>query len=239
MSHVDQKEDIHQHSGWLIPVAFLFAILLLSGLFLGWYLRPGPKASAAPTDQANLIELNVGTQTFSIPANYIQNSAARSGGTQNSVSLAALFPSWHGYSDAEAKLFAGNAPDSPVVRLSLRGDAHPLQTRERLARIYQPYILDSKGTSGPFGLTQYGFAKNSGYGHQDLFAGEDKGRLLLFLCEQPAAELASPNCLVTDQPLGSSVSLSWRFKRAYLARWRELSGGVAGLMTRFESRAAN
>ena len=34
MSHVDQKEDVHQHSGWLIPAVFLFAIMLLSGLFL-------------------------------------------------------------------------------------------------------------------------------------------------------------------------------------------------------------
>jgi hypothetical protein len=239
MSHVDQKEDIHQHSGWLIPAAFLFAVLLLSGLFLGWYLRPGPKAPAAPTVQATLVALTVGGQAFAIPANYIQNPAARAGGTQNSVALAALFPSWHGYSDAEAKVFSGNAPDSPVVRLSLHGDANPLDASARLARIYQPYIPDPKGAPGPFGLTQYGFAKNSGYEHQDLFAGENNGKLLLFLCEQPAPELPSPNCLATDQPLGKSVSLSWRFKRAYLARWRELSGGVSALMTRFETRIAN
>ena len=239
MSHVDQKEDIHQHSGWLIPVAFLFAVLLLSGLFLGWYLRPGPKAPAAPTDQATLVALTVRGQAFVIPANYVQNSAARAGGMQNSVALAALFPSWHGYSDAEAKAFLGNAPDSPVVRLSLHGDANPLDASARLARIYQPYIPDPKGAPGPFGLTQYGFAKNSGYEHQDLFAGENNGKLLLFLCEQPAPELPSPNCLATDQPLGKSVSLSWRFKRAYLARWRELSGGVSALMARFETRIAN
>jgi hypothetical protein len=239
MSHVDQKEDIHQHSGWLIPVAFLFAVLLLSGLFLGWYLRPGPKAPAAPTDQATLVALTVRGQAFVIPANYVQNSAARAGGMQNSVALAALFPSWHGYSDAEAKAFLGNAPDSPVVRLSLHGDANPLDASARLARIYQPYIPDPKGAPGPFGLTQYGFAKNSGYEHQDLFAGENNGKLLLFLCEQPAPELPSPNCLATDQPLGKSVSLSYRFKRAYLARWRELSGGVSALMTRFETKNAN
>ena len=239
MSHVDQKEDIHQHSGWLIPVAFLFAVLLLSGLFLGWYLRPGPKAPAAPTDQATLVALTVRGQAFVIPANYVQNSAARAGGMQNSVALAALFPSWHGYSDAEAKAFSGNAPDSPVVRLSLHGDANPLDASARLARIYQPYIPDPKGAPGPFGLTQYGFAKNSGYEHQDLFAGENNGKLLLFLCEQSAPELPSPNCLATDQPLGKSVSLSYRFKRAYLARWRELSGGVSALMTRFETKNAN
>ena len=92
---------------------------------------------------------------------------------------------------------------------------------------------------GPYGLTQYGFAENSGYEGQDLFAGEKNGKLMLFLCEQPSPELPSPNCLATDQPLGKSVSLSWRFKRAYLARWRELSSGVNSLMARFEVRHAN
>ena len=239
MSHVDHREDIHQHSGWLIPAIFLFAIMLLSGLFMGWYLRPGPRVPAAPTDQSNLVALTVRGQGFSVPANYIQTASARAGGEQASVTLAALFPSWHGYSDAEARAFAGNAPDSPVVRLTLRGDANPLDAPARLARIYQPYIPDAKGAPGPFGLTQYGFAKNSGYGRQDLFAGETGGRLMLFLCEQPAPELPSPNCLATDQPLGKSVSLSWRFKRAYLARWRELSDGVNALMARFETSRAN
>ena len=239
MSHVDQKEHIHQHSGWLIPAIFLFTIVLLSGLFLGWYLRPGPGGSAAPTDQSTLVKLRVQGQGFTIPANYIQNSAARAGGEQTSVTVAALFPSWRGYSDGEARLFAGNAADSPVVRLSLRADANPLGTPDRLARIYQPYIRDPAGTPGTFGLTQYGFAENSGYEGQDLFAGEKDGKLTLFLCEQPSPELPSPNCLATDQPLGKSVSLSWRFKRAYLARWRELSSGVDSLMARFQAGHAD
>ena len=239
MSHIDQKETIHQHSGWLVPAVFLSAILLLSGLFLGWYLRPGPRIAAAPTGQSSLVKLTVTGQAFTIPANYIQNSAARGGGEQQMINLATLFPSWQGYSDAEARLFAGNRPDSPLVRLSLRANSNPLDAPARLARIYEPYVTDPKGMAGPFGLTQYGFAENSGYEGEDLFAGQQGGKLILFLCERPAPELPSPNCLAPGQPLGKSVSLSWRFKRAYLARWRELSGGVNALMTRFESKTAN
>ena len=239
MSQIDQKETIHQHSGWLVPAVFLSAILLLSGLFLGWYLRPGPRIAIAPTDQSSLVTLRIAGQAFTIPANYIQNSVARGGGEQQAVNLAALFPSWEGYSDAQARLFADNRPDSPVVRLSLRADSNPLDAPSRLARIYQPYVTDPKGAAGPFGLIQYGFAENSGYEREELFAGERDGKLMLFLCERPAPELPSPNCLATDQPFGRSLSLSWRFKRAYLARWRELSSGVNALATRFENQVAN
>ena len=238
MAHVDQKEHIHRHSGWLVPAIFLCAILLLSGLFMGWYLRPGPRSPASPSDQPSLVELMVDDQAFHIPANYIQNSAARLGGKQQSIALAALFPSWQGYSDANARLFAANAPDSAVVRLSLRGDANPLDAPARLARIYLPDIADPKGITTPYGLTRYEFVDTSGYAREDLFAGETDGGLMLFLCEQQLPQLPSPNCLATDQPIGKSVSLSWRFKRAWLAQWRELSGGAKSLIAHFQARHA-
>jgi hypothetical protein len=145
-----------------------------------------------------------------------------------------LFPSWQGYSQGQARLFTGNAPDSPVIRLSLRGDANYLDQRARLDRIYMPYIRDPKGSTGPFGLTQYGFASNTGYERDDLFVGQNDKGLVLLLCERASAELPSPNCLAIDRPLAKNLSFSYRFKRAYLARWREMSAGVNSLIARFE-----
>jgi hypothetical protein len=233
MSGAGQSEEIHRHSGWLVPAAFFCAILLLSGLFLGWYLRPGPKVSAAPTGQLTLVQMTVRGTAFAIPANYIESSAARAGGEMDSLALAALFPSWRGYSDAEARLFTGNAPDSPVIRLSLRGEPNNLDERARLERIYMPYISNPKGAAGSFGLTQYGFARDSGYERDDLFAGENEKGLVLLLCERASAELPSPNCLAIDRPLAKNLSFSYRFKRAYLARWREVSAGVDVLIAKF------
>ena len=40
MADKGQKEEFHRHSGWWFPAAFLLAVLTLSGLLLGWYLRP-------------------------------------------------------------------------------------------------------------------------------------------------------------------------------------------------------
>ncbi len=234
VSQTENTQNVHQHSGWLIPVAVFFAILLLSGLFLGWYLRPGPRVAAAPTGKSDLVQLTIKGAGFAIPANYIQNAAARAGGEQNSLALVALFPSLRGYSDADARLFAGNAPDSPVIHLMVRTDPNNLDTHARLDRIYRPYITDPKGTAGAFDLTQYGFARDSGYERNDLFAGEGSNGLMLFLCERPAGDLPSPNCTAIDRPLSASLTYSYRFKRAWLGRWREMSAGVNGLIRRFE-----
>jgi hypothetical protein len=233
MGGTGQKEEIHRHSGWLIPAAFFSAILLLSGMFLGWYLRPGPKAPAAPTGLLTLVQATVRGTQFTIPANYIESSAARAGGQMDALALMALFPSWQGYSEGEARLFAGNAPDSPVIHLSLRGDSNNLDERARLDRIYMPYISNPKGAAGPFELTQYDFAKDSGYERNDLFAGTSGNGLVLLLCERPSAELPSPNCLAIDRPLARNLTFSYRFKRAYLARWREVSAGVDLLIAKF------
>lgn len=233
MSNTGQQK-IHQHSGWLIPLAFGLAILLLSGLFLGWYLRPGPRAQATPTGQSNLVELTVRGTAFAIPANYIQNPAARSGGDQDSLALAALFPSLQGYSDTDATLFQGNAADSPVIHINLRGEAGNLDAKTRLERVYKPYLSTPQGAPGPFGLTQYAFRPSSGYERNDLFAGSSASGLVLLLCEREAGDLSSPNCLATDQPLKPGLNFSYRFKRAYLARWREIDSGVGGLVRKFE-----
>ena len=228
------REEMHGHSGWLIPLGFIFAILVLSGLFLGWYLRPGPKPAGAPTGKSDLVHLTVRGTAFAIPANYIENAAARAGGEQDSLALAALFPSWLGYSDADARLFQGNAPDSPVIHLALRRDANNLDAAARLKRIYMPYVAGQ--SEGPFGLTQYRFRADSGYEQNDLFSGESNGVVLLLLCERGGSELTSPNCVAVDRPLAKNLSLSWRFKRAWLARWPEMASGVDTLIGKFRSK---
>lgn len=235
MSNTGQQK-IHQHSGWLIPLVFGVAILLLSGLFLGWYLRPGPRTPATPTGQSNIVKLTIRGTAFAIPANYIQSPAARAGGDQPGLVLAALFPSLRGYSDSEAKLFQENTPDSPVIRINLRADASNLDAAARLQRVYKPYVTTAEGAKGPFELTQYAFRQNSGYERNDLLVGRNGDRLVLLLCERAAGDLSSPNCLATDQPLTHRLSFSYRFKRAYLARWREIDSGVGGLVRKFERR---
>ncbi|HJR57165.1 MAG TPA: hypothetical protein VJ798_11340 [Rhizomicrobium sp.] len=230
----NRPEEIHQHSGWLIPLAFLGVILVLSALFLLYDLRPAPGPRAGRTADEAPVALTVGNLRLTVPANYLDSRAARAGGEQEALMLSALLPDMRGYSSADAKLFAGNPPDSPLVHLQFKGGESDLEATERLARVYRPYLAAPTGKEGDFGLVTYGFRADSAYGRHDLFAGEAAGRQLLFLCERANPELPSPNCLVTGHTIASHVSFSWRFKRAYLARWREIATGVDGMLTRFQ-----
>ena len=228
------SDEVHQHSGWWFPGVILAAIALLSVGFLLYDLRPGP--GGGRTGDMAPVRLSLGDLKLTVPANYLDSRNVRNGGAQDAVTISALLPDLRGYSAAEARLFQGNPPDSPVVHLQFKAGESDLDAAARLQRIYSPYLADARGKDGGFDPAQYAFRPDSGYGRSDLFAGVEDGRTLLFLCERADPELASPNCLVTGHILAPNVSFSWRFKRTYLARWQELAAGMDRLLVRFTAR---
>src|SRR5579871_3387014 len=78
---LSEQSEIHQHSGWLIPLVFAAAVAALCGAFLLYYLRPAPGTSRdnRPTEAATRVALKVRGLTLHIPARYIASRAARSG----------------------------------------------------------------------------------------------------------------------------------------------------------------
>jgi hypothetical protein len=234
MSQISNRpEDVHQHSGWWLPFAILLAILVLGAGFLLYALRPGMGPRSGRTADSVPVILMVRGVRLSVPANYLDNRNLRSGSEQDILTLSALLPELRGYSPADAALFQGNAPNSAVVHLLFKGDENDLDAAGRLERIYRPYIADPAGRPADYGLTHYQFRADSGYGREDLFAGNANGRLVLFLCERADAELASPNCLATGRPVAKNLGFSYRFKRAHLAEWQAIATGMDGLLARF------
>ena len=236
MAAVSEQGEIHQHSGWLIPLALFVTILALSGLLLLYYLRPVPGAfrDNRPTAAVTHVSATIRSLKLEIPANYLESGLR--GKDVDVVSLFALLPDMRGYSDADAALFAGNAADSPVLHLLIRADTNSLDPAHRLERIYKPYLREARGKPDMFGLTRYDFRADSGYGRDDLFVGDDAKGPVLLLCERAAQDLPSPNCLAIDRPIARDVNLSYRFKRSQLARWREIGAGVDHLVAGFLRR---
>jgi hypothetical protein len=236
MSQPGQEQaEIHQHSGWLLPLGVGVAVLVLCGLFLLYDLRPGAALfrNVSPTANANAVKLSVRGVSFTIPGNYLDSRSSRRGGDVDVVTLSALLPDMRGYSTGDAGLFLSNAADSPVVHMILRGDTDTMSGADRLARIYLPYVSNPDGAAAEFGLTRYVFREGTGYEHNDLYAGDGGKGLLLLLCERPAQELPSPNCLAIDRPVAPGVSLSYRFKRAQLSGWQAIAKGVDKLVAGF------
>ncbi|HEY4076259.1 MAG TPA: hypothetical protein VGM26_04925 [Rhizomicrobium sp.] len=225
-----RRGEIHQHSGWLIPMGLLGVIAALCGFFLLYYLRPPPAPfrNSQPTASATAVNFSLRGQMFRVPARYVES---RAGDGRDQISLFAALPDMRGYSNAEDALFAGNAPDSPVIHLLIRADASNLDAHTRLKRVYAPYLLEPEGEPAPFGLTRYDFRPDSAYARSELFAG--KGGGVLFLCERPAQDLPSPNCLAIGKTIAPGVSLAYRFKRAHLARWQTIEDDAGRLISRF------
>jgi len=229
---VADEGEIHQHSGWLIPLAVMVVVALLCAALLLYYMRPfALSRNAAPfrDNRASFVAIpvNLAGLALSIPRRYIEPGTSR----KNMVALVAALPDLRGFSEDVAQLFANNAPDSPLVHLLIRADRDRLDAGERLQRIYMPYIANRAGEKGLFGLTHYAFRPGSGYARDDLYAGN--GGALLLLCEQPAQDLPSPNCLAIDQPIAPGVSLSYRFKRTQLSSWRAIDDDVNRLVAKF------
>ena len=236
MSQSDNNSaEIHQHSGWLILLGLALVILALCGLFLLYDLRPGTALfrNNAPTADASTVRLSVRGVHFQVPGNYLETRASRRGGDVDVIGISLLLPDMRGYSVQDAPLFLSNAADSPLLHLVLRGDTNGLTPADRLARIYMPYVADAKGAPASFGLLRYTFRADTGYERNDLYVGTSGAGPLLLLCERPAQDLPSPNCLAIDRPVAPGVNLSYRFKLAQLSHWREIAGGVDRLVARF------
>ncbi len=241
MTHTadDAGEPIQKRSGWLLPLAVFVVTATLSAGVLYYYVGPRPPGFVrdvpSPTADTAPVALTVNGVSFSVPANHIVYRAAQRGGEQADVALFALLPDFRGFSQEDAQRFSSNAPDLGAIFLLIRGDRLNLTESERLKRIYLGYVTSQMGMPGPYGLTQYDFRDDSGYRGEDLFVGQTARGPALFRCTRFSADFPNPSCL-RETPLTQGVALSYRFKRAHLAQWREISTSADLLVRSFIQR---
>jgi hypothetical protein len=237
MTYSDTDGTIRKRSGWVIPLGVFLITFALSALILLYYLAPAPpnflEEQVSPTARTDIVALRVHGLKLWIPANYLQYESSRRGGARTDVSLFALLPDAVGWSNSHAASFAGNTVDSAVVYMLIRDERLNLTETDRLSRIYLAYVTDPKGKPGPFGLTQFTFRDDTGYRNEDLFVGTTPTGPLLLRCVRFSPTVPSPGCM-RDTPIAHNVALSYRFKRAHLARWREIGQVIGGLIARFK-----
>jgi hypothetical protein len=232
----DDDETIRKRSGWLIPLGVFLVTFVLSALFLLIYLAPTApnlfQEQISPTSRSDIITLKVSGRVFHIPANYLEYESARQGGDRREIALYALLPDMSGWSNWSAQTFTDNSADSPAVEMRIRQDNLNLSEADRLQRVYMGYIVNPRGTAGPYDLKQYAFRGDSGYHNEDLFVGQTDTGLLVMRCVRLGPDVTSPNCM-RDMPVARNVSLFYRFKRAHLSKWRAIDESMGKLIASF------
>lgn len=236
----DDDETVRKRSGWWIPLGVFVVTFILSAMFLLLYLAPTAPSlfeeQATPTSRSDIIQLRVNGRGFAVPANYLLYASARQGGERREIAMFALLPDMTGWSNWDAENFNGNTPDSRVVFLTIHKERISLSEADKLKRVYFDYVADKQGVAGPFGLRQFAFRADTGYRAEDLYVGETEHGPVVLRCVRPSHDVPSPGCLRETQ-IGHGASLSYRFKRAHLAEWREIATNVEKLIASFQKPA--
>src|SRR4029077_9265197 len=239
MTYSDTEGTIRKRSGWVIPLGVFLVTLALSALILLYYLAPTAPSfldeQVSPPSRPVVIALRFLGLKLWIRANYFQYESSRRGGAQKDVSLFALLPDAAGWSNWLDSAFLANTAGSAVCYILIRDERLNLTEADRLSRIYLAYVTDPKGKPGPFGLTQFTFRDDTGYRNEDLFVGSTPTGPVLLRCVRFSPNVPSPGCL-RDTPIAHNVALSYRFKRAHLAQWREIGKAIGSLVATFKTQ---
>jgi hypothetical protein len=236
----DDDETVRKRSGWWIPLGVFVVTFVLSAMFLLLYLAPTAPSlfeeQVMPTSRGDIIALKVSGHPFYVPANYLLYASTRQGGERREIAIFALLPEMTGWSNWDSEKFSSNTPESRVVYITIHRERLKLSEADKLKRVYFDYVVDRRGTLGPFGLQQFTFRADSGYHAEDLYVGQSERGPVVLRCVQLSHDVPSPSCL-RETILVDGVSLTYRFKRSHLSEWRDITANVDRLIDNFQKPA--
>ncbi|MFN0022715.1 MAG: hypothetical protein ACKVS5_02320 [Parvularculaceae bacterium] len=235
-------EEVRQESSWRYPLGIFLATLILCAIFLYYYVGPSVDEIGgnvpSPAISEEPIAVAVGDMNFAFPANYTIYPRDRRGGPREEVWLYALWPTLSGYAPSRREDFIENAPDTRRVDILIAQRTSPFTERERIDILYMPQTIDQRGSRTPFNLIKYEFKEQranvptSGYADAELYLGEsDDAQVIALFCYKQRDDLPSPECW-RELELSPAVTLTYRFKRPYLAEWRKIDAEVRAFVAK-------
>jgi hypothetical protein len=246
---IDQRDadaalggEVHPHSSWMLPAAILvIAALIAVGVFF-YLTNPSSVvdqlqgSAPAATASAATADLRVDGALFRVPANYTKFGRSRYSGDHDDVPMHALLPNFSPWSPGDAAAFASNAPNARVIHFTLAIDRAPLTYQEKFERGIKPAAQIQEGEPGPFGLTQYKFGPGTAYENTEWFTAKlDDGSELVMRCDASANPDFGSSCMRVTR-LSDNVGLTYKFKRAHLAQWKQIDAGIMGLVESFRPK---
>lgn len=225
----------------MLPVVLLGLAAVIAGAIYYFLTQPSVVDQIqgnvpAPTSATATADIRIDGVLFRIPANYTKFGRSRYGGDHDDVPMHALLPNMSPWSPGDAAAFASNAPDARVIHFTLAIDRAPLTYQEKFERGIKPAAQNPEGEPGPFGLTQFKFGPGTGYENTEWFTTRlDDGSELVMRCDASANPDFGSSCMrVTRLP--DNVGLTYKFKRAHLAQWKQIEAGVMGVVESFRPK---
>lgn len=234
-------DEIREESSWRYPLTILVITLLLSALFLYFYVGPSARDLAGenpkPTVSEERSQAVIGDVTLSVPANHTLFPRYRRPGTYEELPLVAAWPRMEGYTPARKSDFTENKANARRIDIVLEEKGSPFAELERLEVLYLPQVIDQRGAPDDHGLTRYTFRQGSatqpasGYADKTMYIGEaeDGARAVLF-CYRDAEDAVVPPDCYRQYDLTKRVTVKYYFKRPYLAEWRRIDERVRGFV---------
>lgn len=229
-------EEVRQESSWRYPLGIFLATLVLCAIFLYYYVGPSVDELGgnvpSPAISEEPVALSVAGVNFAIPANYTVFPRDRRGGARDEVWLYALWPTLSGYAPSRREDFVENAADTRRIDILIAARTSPFTERERIDILYMPQTIDRRGARTPWQLIKYDFKEQrsnvptSGYAGTELYLGEGANKEVIALfCYKERDDTPSPECW-REMELAPTVTLTYRFKRPYIAEWRKIDEEV-------------
>lgn len=239
-------EEVRQESSWRYPLGIFLATLILCAIFLYYYVGPSVDELGgnvpSPAISEEPIAISVADLNFAIPANYTVFPRDRRGGARDEVWLYALWPTLSGYAPSRREDFIENAADTRRIDILIAVRTSPFTERERIDILYMPQTIDRRGARTPYQLIKYEFKEQranvptSGYAGSELYLGEDEKREVIALfCMKERDDMIGPECW-RELELNAGVTLTYRFKRPYLAEWRKIDSEVRSFVNGLKAK---
>ncbi|MBX9468344.1 MAG: hypothetical protein KL839_11070 [Rhizobium sp.] len=226
---------------FLVIVTVSVLLLAAASVAISWFGRAyGERLSlAGHTEDISNVEITIGRDQLSLPANAIRFEQQRVGGNAERVDLYLLWPELTGYSSAERRRFDDLSLAHSLIFLQMSQSTMSRDMSGRVEPIYS-HLLMPGSKPGPAGLTIHTFRNATGYEGESLLTGTlPDGAPYAIRCMLPeASESAGSSDCQRDIHVAEDLTVLYRFSSRLLADWQAIDDAVHAYVKN-RSRAAS
>lgn len=223
---------------FLVMATLSILVLALASVAISWFGRfYGERLSlAGHSESTEIVNMIVGRDRLSVPANTIRFENQRTAGIAERVDMYLLWPEMTGYSSAQRRRFDDLSLAHSLLFLQISQSTMSRDMSGRVEPIYR-HLLSDRSAPGPAGLTLHTFKTGTGYEGESLLTGElPDGSSYAIRCMLPkAGEKPTGSDCQRDIHVGEDLTVLYRFSSEQLGQWKAIDMAVRDYV---ESRAS-